>query len=176
MRRAVISLLPIFLLTGVACGGKIESESSEENADASSSADVSAPPMNAYDASIDTTDASPDASGATSASCPSTIAAFCAQPGVTCSETWAAASTSNPSCDEGAYDIVFRSGSCGGYDLAETLLWDDVQTTFVYDDATGALVGITATMGTETQGTQLLCSLGVPIPSVADSCSGTSCM
>ncbi len=154
MKRTVISLLPIFMSTA-SCGGVVVSESAKA-------------------------DASPDASAApnpTGSSCPSTVAAFCAQAGVQCSDTWAAASASNPSCTQGAYDLVFFSGPCGGYDLAATLYWDDVQTNFVYDDATGALVGITSTTGTETQGgIHVLCSVGVPIPSADAACPGSTCL
>ncbi len=157
MRRTIISLLPIFILTA-SCGGSVASGSSDDTSSASTGA----------------------SSNATGSSCPTTIAAFCAQPGVQCSDTWAAASASNPSCTEGAYDLVFFSESCGGYDLAGTLYWDDLQTYFVYDDATGALVGITSTTGTESQGgIHVVCSVGVPTPStdvVCSSSGGHSCL
>jgi len=162
MSRTVIALLPIFILTA-SCGGTVEALHDE--ADASSSAN---------------TDASQGASATadpTGSACPSTIAEFCAQPGVQCSDTWAAASVSNPSCTEGAYDLVFFGGPCGAYDLAGTLYWDNVQTYFVYDDATGALVGITSTTGTESQGgIHVICSVGVPLPSSDASCPGSSCL
>jgi hypothetical protein len=155
MNRTVITLVPIFILTA-SCGGGVASEGLHQNENAATSQDGQG-----------------GASSDAESSCPSTVAAFCAQPGVQCSDTWGAASASNPSCTQGGYDLVFFGESCGGYDLAGTLYWDDVQTYFVYDDATGALVGITSTTGTESQGgVHVVCSVGVPMPSADVACSG----
>jgi hypothetical protein len=113
-----------------------------------------------------------------SAPCPPSVDAFCAQPNFVCSRTWASATESNGLCMQGADKVIFTSTApCKGYEIASTLLWDNVQTVFIYEAVSGALVGITTRTGTESQGgIRTLCAIGPQWPSGCDSTPEAACM
>lgn len=194
----------VIFLSCIACGGKADMEGSasaaamdpgpaqkdapgaqaEAGQEETGAAQHGAAAAVAYDAAAvsDATPTSasppPTASAHGSSPCPLSVDAFCSQPNFVCPRTWASANESYRSCMQGADKVIFTSSApCMGYEIASTLLWDNVQTVFVYDAANGALVGVTTRTGTVSQGgIQTLCAIGPQWPSACESTPGSACI